>query len=440
MSIVAYGLNHRTASVELRERIAFPEENLGLMLGQLTHDMSNIREAAIVSTCNRTELYCSLSNDNTQDISHWLSTTRPVAMEELKGATYQYWDKDAAKHMIRVAAGLDSQMLGEPQIMGQVKAAYELARKTGTLGPELDLLSRMTMQTAKDIRSRTDIGRNPISVAYAAVSLATQIFADLKTKRALLLGAGDTISLVAEHLAAKGIAGMAIANRTLANAQVLAAKYDAAAMQLSDVASELANYDVVISSTASSLPVLGKGAVEAAIKKRKRKPIFMVDIAVPRDIESEVADLPDVYLYTIDDLSNIVQTNMEQRQQAAKGAEVIVDMGTERYERERRIHDEKALLKGLRDQAERTRIAELDKALGTLERTGDAQAAMTLLSKSLTNKLIHPPTAAIRTASADGKTELVEQLREAYQLPADTAGESEDQSNNSSDNPSNNGA
>jgi glutamyl-tRNA reductase len=342
--------------------------------------------------------------------------------------------------MIRVAAGLDSQMLGEPQIMGQVKAAYELARKTGTLGPELDLLSRMTMQTAKDIRSRTDIGRNPISVAYAAVSLATQIFADLKTKRALLLGAGDTISLVAEHLAAKGIAGMAIANRTLANAQVLAAKYDAAAMQLSDVASELANYDVVISSTASSLPVLGKGAVEAAIKKRKRKPIFMVDIAVPRDIESEVADLPDVYLYTIDDLSNIVQTNMEQRQHAAKGAEVIVDMGTERYERERRIHDEKALLKGLRDQAERTRIAELDKALGTLERTGDAQAAMTLLSKSLTNKLIHPPTAAIRTASADGKTELVEQLREAYQLPADTAGESEDQSNNSSDNPSNNGA
>ena len=416
MSIVAYGLNHRTASVELRERIAFPEENLSDMLSRLTHDLSNIREAAIVSTCNRTELYCSLSDDNTHDISQWLSATRPVDITELEGSSYKHWDKDAAKHMIRVAAGLDSQMLGEPQIMGQVKMAYEVARKTGTIGPDLDLLSRMTLRTAKDIRTQTEIGRNPISVAYAAVSLATQIFTNLNTKRALLLGAGDTISLVAEHLAAKNIAGLAIANRTLANAQVLAAKFDAVAMQLSDVAGRLADYDVVISSTASSLPILGKGAVEAAIKKRKRKPMFMVDIAVPRDIESEVGSLPDVYLYTIDDLSNIVQANIEQRQKAAQGAEVIVDMGTERYERERRIHSDKALLTRLRDEAEATRVQELNKALNSLEQTGDAEAALTLLSRALTNKLIHPPTAAIRTASADGKTELVDQLRQVYQL------------------------
>ena len=416
MSIVAYGLNHRTASVELRERIAFPEENLSDMLSRLTHDLSNIREAAIVSTCNRTELYCSLSDDNTQDISQWLSATRPVDITELEDSSYKHWDKDAAKHMIRVAAGLDSQMLGEPQIMGQVKMAYEVARKTGTIGPDLDLLSRMTLRTAKDIRTQTEIGRNPISVAYAAVSLATQIFTNLNTKRALLLGAGDTISLVAEHLAAKNIAGLAIANRTLANAQVLAAKFDAVAMQLSDVAGRLADYDVVISSTASSLPILGKGAVEAAIKKRKRKPMFMVDIAVPRDIESEVGSLPDVYLYTIDDLSNIVQANIEQRQKAAQGAEVIVDMGTERYERERRIHSDKALLTRLRDEAEATRVQELNKALNSLEQTGDAEAALTQLSRALTNKLIHPPTAAIRTASADGKTELVDQLRQVYQL------------------------
>ena len=416
MSIVAYGLNHRTASVELRERIAFPEENLSDMLSRLTHDLSNIREAAIVSTCNRTELYCSLSDDNTHDISQWLSAIRPVDITELEDSSYKHWDKDAAKHMIRVAAGLDSQMLGEPQIMGQVKMAYEVARKTGTIGPDLDLLSRMTLRTAKDIRTQTEIGRNPISVAYAAVSLATQIFTNLNTKRALLLGAGDTISLVAEHLAAKNIAGLAIANRTLANAQVLAAKFDAVAMQLSDVAGRLADYDVVISSTASSLPILGKGAVEAAIKKRKRKPIFMVDIAVPRDIESEVGSLPDVYLYTIDDLSNIVQANIEQRQKAAQGAEVIVDMGTERYERERRIHSDKALLTRLRDEAEATRVQELNKALNSLEQTGDAEAALTQLSRALTNKLIHPPTAAIRTASADGKTELVDQLRQVYQL------------------------
>ena len=416
MSIVAYGLNHRTASVELRERIAFPEENLSDMLSRLTHDLSNIREAAIVSTCNRTELYCSLSDENTHDISQWLSATRPVDITELEDSSYKHWDKDAAKHMIRVAAGLDSQMLGEPQIMGQVKMAYEVARKTGTIGPDLDLLSRMTLRTAKDIRTQTEIGRNPISVAYAAVSLATQIFTNLNTKRALLLGAGDTISLVAEHLAAKNIAGLAIANRTLANAQVLAAKFDAVAMQLSDVAGRLADYDVVISSTASSLPILGKGAVEAAIKKRKRKPMFMVDIAVPRDIESEVGSLPDVYLYTIDDLSNIVQANIEQRQKAAQGAEVIVDMGTERYERERRIHSDKALLTRLRDEAEATRVQELNKALNSLEQTGDAEAALTQLSRALTNKLIHPPTAAIRTASADGKTELVDQLRQVYQL------------------------
>jgi glutamyl-tRNA reductase len=416
MSIVAYGLNHRTASVELRERIAFPEENLSNMLNRLTSDLSNIREAAIVSTCNRTELYCSLSNDNTHDISQWLSATRPVDITELEDSSYKHWDKDAAKHMIRVAAGLDSQMLGEPQIMGQVKMAYEVARQTGTIGPDLDLLSRMTLRTAKDIRTQTEIGRNPISVAYAAVSLATQIFTNLNTKKALLLGAGDTISLVAEHLAAKNIAGLAIANRTLANAQVLAAKFDAAAMQLSDVAGRLADYDVVISSTASSLPILGKGAVEAAIKKRKRKPMFMVDIAVPRDIESEVGSLPDVYLYTIDDLSNIVQANIEQRQKAAQGAEVIVDMGTERYERERRIHSDKALLTRLRDEAEATRVQELNKALNSLEQTGDAEAALTKLSRALTNKLIHPPTAAIRTASADGKTELIDQLRQVYQL------------------------
>ncbi|GIS20560.1 MAG: hypothetical protein CM15mP120_24760 [Pseudomonadota bacterium] len=281
---------------------------------------------------------------------------------------YQHWDKDAAKHMIRVAAGLGSQMLGEPQIMGQVKAAYDLARRTGTLGPGVgstvtyDHTHRQGHSQSNGCWPQSNIRR-----------LCRGLFGDsnicrFKTKRALLLGAGDTISLVAEHLNAKGIAGMAIANRTLANAQLLAAKYDATTLQLSDVANELANYDVVISSTASSLPVLGKGAVEAAIKKRKRKPIFMVDIAVPRDIESEVAELPDVYLYTIDDLSNIVQVNIEQRQQAARGAEVIVDMGSERYERERRIQSDKAILTQLRDQAEQTRMSELEKALSVLEK------------------------------------------------------------------------
>ena len=414
MSILAYGLNYRTASLDLRERIAFPEEKLAQALKSVTNDISGVSEVAIISTCNRTEFYCAADPSSGDAISHWLADARLIALNELENASYQYWDHDAAQHIIRVASGLDSQMLGEPQIMGQVKSAYDMARTCGTIGPELNLLSRITLQTAKQIRSETDIGRNPISIAYAAVSMAGKIFENLSTKKALLLGAGETIGLVADHLAAKNIGSMTIANRTLANAQVLATKYNAHSIQLTEIAGVLHEYDIVIASTGSSLPVLGKGAVEAAIKKRKRRPMFMVDIAVPRDIEAEVAELPDAYLYTIDDLTEIVERNLAQRQTAAADAEHIVARGAKDFQREKRVQQDKSLLTSFRTQANEIREAEVARALRDLAKDGDAEAAILRLSQNLTNKLIHPTTAAMREASAEDRRDLLGYLSSIY--------------------------
>lgn len=417
MSILAYGLNYRTASLDLRERIAFPEEKLAHALKSVTKDISGVSEVAIVSTCNRTEFYCAADPNSAEEISRWLAETRLITLDELENASYRYWDKDAAQHIIRVASGLDSQMLGEPQIMGQVKSAYDIARSSGTIGPELNLLSRITLKTAKQIRSETGIGNNPISIAYAAVSMASKIFADLGTKKALLLGAGETIGLVADHLAAKNIGAMTIANRTLANAQVLATRYNADSIQLTDVAQTLHEFDIVIASTGSSLPVLGKGAVEAAIKKRKRRPMFMVDIAVPRDIEAEVAELPDAYLYTIDDLTEIVERNLAQRQVAASEAESIVAKGAKDFQREKRVQQDKDLLTSFRSQANEIRETEVARALRELAKDGDAEAAILRLSQNLTNKLIHPATAAMREASAENRRDLLGYLSTIYALP-----------------------
>jgi glutamyl-tRNA reductase len=425
MSILAYGLNYRTAPLELRERVAFPEESLGAALRDLSKDLPQIREVAIVSTCNRTELYCAANSDCADDLGSWLSQHRDITLKELQGASYQYWDQDAAKHSMRVAAGLDSQMLGEPQIMGQVKSAFELARTQGTSGPELNLLSRLTLQTAKQIRTQTDIGRNPISVAYAAVSLATQLFSDLPSKRALLLGAGETVALVGEHLRGKGVTDLTIANRTLANATTLAAKLDANAIQLSDVATVLSGFDMVIASTASTLPVLGKGTVEQAIRERKRRPMFMLDIAVPRDIEAAVGELPDVYLYTIDDLTKIVEVNKSKRLLAATGAENLVDLGAETYRRESRIAQGNGLLQGFRRQAHELRDAEVERGLRALANGTDPREALEQMAASLTNKLIHPTTAAIRNASADGRSDRLDFIQHTYGLDQTAASDAD---------------
>ena len=416
MAILAYGVNYRTAPVEFREKIAFPEETLGDALKAATRAIPSVSEAAIISTCNRTELYLAMDPNQEHGVVEWLADARAIRPTELEAVAYSHWDQDAAKHLIRVASGLDSQVLGEPQIMGQVKTAYDLARTAGTIGPELSLLSQVTLSTAKKVRTDTDIGRNPVSVAYAAVSMAQQIFTDLKNTKALLLGAGDTIQRVAEHLAEFGVAGMAIANRTLTNAEALAARFDALPMQLTDVASALPEYDIVIASTGSSLPVVGKGALEAAVKQRRHKPIFVVDIAVPRDVEPEAADLPDVYLYTIDDLTEIIEENVRSRREAAENAESMVADGADHYLRERRAHHGQALLREFRESAQRIQETELDKALKDLNRGQDPAAVLERMSRGLTNKLIHPPTTAIRNAAADGRADLLEYLKTLYHL------------------------
>ena len=416
MSILAYGLNYRTAPLDLRERVAFPEDTLARALREVVADIPAIREAAILSTCNRTELYCATNPGVDADIASWLAERRDIHMTELEAATYQHWDTDAAKHIIRVASGLDSQVLGEPQIMGQVKTAYELARQQGTLGPELNLLSLIIMRSAKEVRTQTEVGKNPVSVAFAAVALAQQIFSTMADKHVLLLGAGEMIDLVAEHLRSKGVQSMAIANRTLANAEVLASKHGARAMQLTDVAEQLADFDIVIASTGASLPVVGKGAVEAAIKARRRSPIFMVDIAVPRDIEAGVAELPDVYLYTIDDLTQIIEANIAQRREAAAQAETLVTVGAQTYQRERRVQMDQGVLRAFRTQAKNTEDEELAKAMRDLQRGVEPELVLKRFSHSLTNKLIHTPTAAIREASAEGRSDLLEYAREIFGL------------------------
>ena len=416
MAILAYGVNYRTAPVEFRERIAFPEESLAEALLEATSGIPSVSEAAIISTCNRTELYLALDPAHEREVSNWLAEVRHVPIAELENVAYSHWDVDAARHLIRVASGLDSQVLGEPQIMGQVKSAYDLARQAGTLGPELSLLSQIILSTAKRVRTDTDIGRNPVSVAYAAVTLAQQIFTDLKDTRALLLGAGDTISRVAEHLSEAGVRGMAIANRTLANAEVLAARFDALPLQLTDLPAHLADYDIIIASTGSSLPVVGKGALEAAIRARRHKPMFIVDIAVPRDIEPEAAELPDVFLYTIDDLTEIIEENVRNRRAAADDAESLVDDGANHYLRERRAHHGQALLRRFRDQAADIQTAELQRALRDLANGADPEAVLQQFSRGLTNKLIHAPTTAIRNAAADGRADLLDYLKTLYHL------------------------
>ena len=416
MAILAYGLNYRTAPIELRERVAFPEDTLGSALVEVTQAVPSVTEAAILSTCNRTELYCAIEPEREPALAEWLAAHRAVPVDELQSAIYRYWDQDAASHLIRVAAGLDSQVLGEPQIMGQVKSAYELARNLGAMGSELNLLSQVALNAAKQVRTDTGIGRNPVSVAYAAVTMAKQIFTDLTHKRALLLGAGDTIKRVAEHLAQQGIGGMTIANRTIANAETLAARFSALPAQLSAVPKALCDHDIVIASTGSALPVVGKGAVEAAIRRRRHRPIFMVDIAVPRDIEPEVGELPDVYLYSIDDLSAIVEENRRQRLMEADSAEALIDQGARRFLTERPVRQGQRMLRQFRENAEDLQAAELEKALKSLRNGAPAEAVLARLGEGLTRKLINQPTVALRTASAEGRMDLLEAFKSVYGL------------------------
>ncbi|WP_166251713.1 glutamyl-tRNA reductase [Marinobacter salicampi] len=415
MALLTLGINHRTAPVELRERIAFTPERMAEAFSEL-RVASGASEAAILSTCNRTELYLAGDDDCAAAVLRWLSGFHGLLPAELENALYVYRDSEAVRHMMRVASGLDSMVLGEPQILGQLKDAYALAREHGASGTFLTRLFEQTFTVAKRVRTETAIGENPVSVAYAAVSMAHHIFADMSRNRALLIGAGKTIELVAKHLAEAGVRDFLVANRTLERAQVLAEARGGRGILLSEIPGVLADVDMIISSTASPLPILGKGAVERALKGRKHRPYFMVDIAVPRDIEPEVANLADVYLYTVDDLRHVIDENLKTREGAAREAENLITAGTQEFLSQLRALDAVATLKQFRQRAEILRDIETEKALRALRNGGDPETALRALARGLTNKLLHEPSVQVRKATAEGRVEVTNWLRELHQL------------------------
>ncbi|MBD3658211.1 MULTISPECIES: glutamyl-tRNA reductase [Marinobacter] len=417
MALLTLGINHRTAPVELRERVAFTPERMVEALAEL-RATTGATEAAILSTCNRTELYLAGDDDCAPQVLRWLAGFHGLDASELEEVLYTHWDTDAVRHIMRVASGLDSMVLGEPQILGQLKDAYALAREKGATGSFLSRLFEQAFSVAKRVRTQTAIGENPVSVAYAAVSMAHHIFSDMSRNRALLIGAGKTIELVARHLADAGVRDFLVANRTLERAQVLAESHNGRGILLSEIPDHLAEVDIIISSTASPLPILGKGAVERALKHRKHRPYFMVDIAVPRDIEPEVADLADVYLYTVDDLRHVIEENIRSREGAAREAENLITAGAQDFLAQLRALDAVSTLKQFRQRAETLRDLETEKALRALRNGGDPETVLRSLARGLTNKLLHEPSVQVRKATAEGRPEVTEWLRELHQLEA----------------------
>ncbi len=416
MVILAYGLSYRTAPLAFRERVAFPQEAIADALKDLLGRLPDVQEAVILSTCNRTEIYTAMPADSQAALAAWLCDLRDLDVAELEDSVYRHSNLEAARHLIRVAAGLDSQVLGEPEILGQVKNAWALARAAGTLGITLGKLADSALNTAKKLRSETGVGRNPVSVATAAVTLANRLFTRLSDKQALLIGAGETIERVARHLRAEGVGRITIANRTLENAQALAAHVDAEAVALDALETQLSEHDMVITSTDSDSPIVQLPMAQAAIAQRRHKPIIMIDLAVPRDIAPAVGELPDIYLYSIDDVGRIVAKNRKQRQMQAEAAAPIIDEGASRFFRDWRTRQGQSALLQFRDQAESVRVAETEKAIRNLENGARADVVLAQLGQSLTAKLIHPPTVALRQAIADDRPEVLALLKKLYAL------------------------
>ncbi len=415
MVLIALGVNHRTAALETRERVAFAPE---MMVPNLQQGLrqSGAEDFVILSTCNRTEVYAAGEGVSPEAVLTWLVEVGRLDAQDLKDCTYVLRDDEAVAHMMKVASGLDSMVLGEPQILGQMKSAYAVAQEAGTLSGVLHQVFHQVFATAKRVRSETAIGENPVSVAYAAVSLAQRIFARLQDIHALLIGAGDTIELLAQHLHEQGVGQITVANRTLSRAQQMAERFGAEAILLADIHDRLPEADVVISSTASQLPVLGKGAVESALKRRKHKPIFMVDIAVPRDIEPEVGKLDDVYLYTVDDLKSVIEVNRRRREDAASQAELIIDEGVESWRKQLRGQNAASTIRDFRGALGSVRDAELEKALNALAQGQAPEQILRQLAHGLTNKLLHTPTTQLKQASEQGNLEQIRLARLLFGL------------------------
>ena len=403
MAVWALGLNHTTAPLDLRGRFTFTVEQMGSTIATLRHTFSPDSEVAILSTCNRTEIYCAGGEAQMQQTMAWLAQSGGVSAEDLKDHTYALLEADAARHAFRVASGLDSMVLGEPQILGQMKDAVRAASEAGALGTTLNQLFQRSFAVAKEVRSSTEIGAHSISMAAAAVRLASQLFEDLSETRVLFVGAGEMIELCATHFAAKNPKAIAIANRTLERGEKLATQFSGEVMRLADLPQRLHEFDVVISCTASTLPLIGLGAVERALKQRKHRPMFMVDLAVPRDIEPEVKSLEDVYLYTVDDLSDVVQTGQANRQAAVSQAEAIIDAGVQSFEHWMDQRSNVPLIQQLNAQAEDWRSAEVTRARKAIAKGDDVDAVLDALSRGLTQKMMHGAMAELHAGDAESR-------------------------------------
>ena len=416
MSLITLGINHKTAPVELRERIAFAPEKLTEALKKLA-ELNPVQEVAILSTCNRTELYCTLDEPDTQFLVTWLSQFHKIDPRELSSYLYTYPEIDTIRHMFRVATGLDSLILGEPQILGQMKDSYHQAQLAGTLGTTLGRLFQHTFTVAKQIRTDTAIGSSPVSVAFAAVRLARQIFSDLSKQTALLIGAGETIELAARHLHDNHIGRMIIANRTVERAHNLAGQFDGYGIALSEIPAHLFEADIVITSTASQEPVLTREMVKSSLKTRKHKPMFMVDIAVPRDIEESVSELEDVYLYSVDDLRDVIEEGMQTRQEAAIQADEIIDVQVEHFLAWIESLNAVETIRQYRHKAEESRDEVLMKAKRLLQQGKSTEEVLDFLANTLTNKLLHDPSASLRDAASQGRMELIRAAQDLFNLP-----------------------
>jgi glutamyl-tRNA reductase len=426
VNVLALGLNHTTAPVDLRGKLAFsPEQLTPALHGLRERLLRSVPEAAIVSTCNRTELYVAAAAGSDASATQalvrpamdWLAEQGGISGSQLLSHSYVMEDQAAARHAFRVAAGLDSMVLGEPQILGQMKQAVRMADEAGTLGSTLHQLFQRSFSVAKEVRTSTEIGAHSISMAAAAVRLAGQLFEDLSKIRVLFVGAGEMIELVATHFEARAPKSIALANRTLERGEKLAARFGAEAMQLADIPARLHEFDAVISCTASTLPIIGLGAVERALKARRRRPMFMVDLAVPRDIEPEVARVADVYLYTVDDLSALVQTAGEKRQAAVQQAEAIIDAGVLSFSQWLDQRAAVPLIQALNRQADDWGAIELARARKALARGEPAERVLEAMARGITHKMLHGPLTELHAAEGDERSKLADTVARLFLRP-----------------------
>jgi glutamyl-tRNA reductase len=417
MAVWTLGLNHRTAPIDLRERFAFASERLEQSLQGLRRTFETHKEVTILSTCNRTEIYCAGDETHLPQTLAWFAETGKTQIDELASHTYRLEGDASARHAFRVASGLDSMVLGESQILGQLKDAVKLASDTGSMGTTLNQLFQRSFAVAKEVRTTTEIGAHSISMAAACVRLASGIFENIQDTRILFVGAGEMIELCAAHFAAKSPRAITIANRSAQRAEALASLHGASCIGLADLPKKLHQFDIVISCTASTLPLIGLGAVQSALRARKRRPIFMVDLAVPRDIEPEVKKLNDVYLYTVDDLNCIIQSSQAQRQAAVVDAEVIIDEGVQKFMSwlEHRRHV--PLIRELNLQADAWRQAELNKARRQIEKGDQLDVVLESLSMGLMKKMLNGPLRELHHAHAPHMDATRDAIRHMFLKP-----------------------